>query len=130
MSNNIASKQALISSVYGTQIWLDGVTFQDNIVALESPIIFLEQAREQYYLVDGSVAVAFGESNALVSYLFNTTVTRTEIKSKGRLISVIQSALVIENFVSEENYPVEVDTQGIYLSDAEVWISNSQFSGQ
>lgn len=65
-----------------------------------------------------------------MSYLFNTTVTRTEIKSKGRLISVIQSALVIENFVSEENYPVEVDTQGIYLSDAEVWISNSQFSGQ
>jgi len=42
---------------------------------------------------------------------------------------VIQSALVIENFVSKENFAVEVDTQGIYMSDAEVWISNSQFYG-
>ena len=42
ISNNIANKQALVSSVYGTQFWLDGVTFQDNIVYLESPIIFLE----------------------------------------------------------------------------------------
>ena len=37
---------------------------------------------------------------------------------------------MIENFVSEQNYPVEVDTQGIYVSDAEVWISKSKFSGQ
>ena len=43
---------------------------------------------------------------------------------------MIQSALVIENFVSKENFAVEVDTQGIYMSDAEVWISNSQFYGQ
>lgn len=55
--------------------------------------------------------------------------TRIQIKSRGRLISVIQSALRIENFVSEENYPVEVDTQGIYMSDAEVWVLNSQFFG-
>ncbi len=111
-------------------MWLDGVTFQDNIVAFESPIIFMEQSREQFYLVDGSVSVSYGQSNALVSFMFNTVVIRTNIQGKGRLLSVIQSALVIDNFVAKENYPVKVDTQGIYISDAEVWITNSEFVGQ
>ena len=43
---------------------------------------------------------------------------------------MIQSDLVIENLVSKENYKVQTDTQGIYISDAEVLIRNSTFSGQ
>ena len=66
----------------------------------------MEQAREQFYLSDGSVTISYGQSNSLISYIYNTKVVRTEVGSRGRLLSVIQSSLVIQNFVSKENYKV------------------------
>jgi hypothetical protein len=62
--------------------------------------------------------------------MLNSVITRIQINDNGRLISVIDGALQIFNLTSSANDQVNVDTQGIYMSDAEVTISASAFSGQ
>ena len=62
--------------------------------------------------------------------MFNSVITRIQINDNGRLISVIDGALQIFNLTSSANDQVNVDTQGIYMSDAEVTISASAFAGQ
>ena len=99
-----------------------------NAGGYDSVVLYAENNRVQYHIVDGSTSVSAMETTVVQSWLENLDISRNRIVEKGRIITIIESNFTISDsqFTSNE---ISTDNYGVYVSYAEVDIINCKFVG-
>lgn len=128
VKNNEAFKGGMISVYSGGQFWLDGVTFQNCDAYLQSAIISIDNGREQYHLMDGSTRMSFGTWFRLRSYINNCEITGNSVLEQGRLISVTEGNLYVNNTRFYDNSDIIYDNFGIAIFGGELTLVDTEFT--
>jgi hypothetical protein len=129
VKNNEAFKGGMISVYSGGQFWLDGVTFSNCDAYLQSAIISIDNGREQYHLMDGSTRMSFGTWFRLRSFINNCEIAGNSVLEQGRLISVTEGNLYVNNTRFYENSDIIYDNFGIAIFGGELTLVDTEFTG-
>lgn len=106
------------------------MTFTKCSATYQSAIISIENGREQYHLVNGETELSYGQDLKVWSYLNDSTITLSLVPELGRLISVTNGALFVNNTDFTDNQQANLDNAGITIFSSELQVINCVFSGQ
>jgi hypothetical protein len=120
ISDNKVFKRSLVVALDGSQFWVANATISANEALEDTAIIYSSNNRPMQHLLDGSVNTQSGVSLILQSIFEYSTVTNTIVDNGGRLITAIESNLVIEGVNFASNDQIYDETYGIHISSSDV----------
>lgn len=94
---NKVFRRGLFSVTDGSQILMSDVEIMSNKIGLDSAVLFAENNRVEYHLIDGSFVVSAMEKIVLLSWIDDTVIRRNEIVEGGRLMSITDSNFTVTN---------------------------------
>ena len=80
-------------------------------------------------MVNGETRITYGVSFYLQSFISNCEITRSAVEERGRLISVSEASLYVNQTSFYSNEQINFDNYGIEVFSGELHILNSNFTG-
>lgn len=120
-------KRATIMALSGSWFSISNAYFEKNVAEYDSVILYASNIKEMYHtLEDSSSSDSTTTIVSQISEMISCTITKNEVVSGGKAISLIDGNLQITDSFFGQNY-IYTDTEGIFATQGTLLITNTVF---